>query len=59
MLDALICQIVHMMHFDYTLPIHYNFEKTKCAKLTSLNFIQVIWHILFCQSLEEFDNVMY
>ena len=41
MLEVMIHHIVHMTHFDYTLPILQNFEKTKFPKSTSLNFIQV------------------
>ena len=40
-LDVLIHHIVHMTQFDYTLPILQNFEKTKCAKSTSMKFNQV------------------
>ena len=41
MLEVLIHHIVHMTHFDYTLPILQKFEKTKFPKSTSLNSIQV------------------
>ena len=54
-----------MTHFDYTLPILQKLEKTKCAKSTWLNFIQIdLAHFVFLKVLKNvvkmchMDNVL-